>query len=166
MVFASKKDWWARYLIAPASMALIAGGAYLIWSGFDVSLLPDEMIVVKLHRSYFFSLLGLLMPGFGAALLWMLARTEYEITAERLVLYCGPNRTCIPLSAIDKASAVDRPWRGGLARGPAWSFDALRIDYRRPNGKSASPILLSPLDKELFLDRLRVSVARQTERRD
>jgi hypothetical protein len=154
MISSAKKDWWARYLAPLGALALIAGGAWMIWSGFEVSMMPGEMIVVQLHRSYFMSLLGLLMPLFGVMLLWMLASTEYEITAERLVLQCGPSRTCIPLSAIDKAIAVDRPWRGGLARGPAWSFDMLRVDYRRPNGKPASPVVISPRDRELFLSRL------------
>lgn len=154
MISASKKDWWARYLVAPAALALIAGGAWLTWSGFEVSMMPSEMIVVQLQRSYFLSLLGLLMPVFGATLLWMLASTEYEITAERLVLQCGPSRTCIPLSAIDRAVAVDRPWRGGLARGPAWSFEMLRVDYRRSNGKPASPVVFSPCDRDAFLSRL------------
>jgi hypothetical protein len=104
------------------------------------------------------------MPLFGVMLLWMLASTEYEITAERLVLQCGPSRTCIPLSAIDKAIAVDRPWRGGLARGPAWSFDMLRVDYRRPNGKPASPVVISPRDRELFLSRLSSSLERRESR--
>lgn len=158
MISASKKDWWARYLVVPAALALIAGGVWLTSSGFEVSMMPGEMIVVKLQRSYFLSLLGLLMPLFGVVLLWMLASTEYEITAERLVLQCGPSRTCIPLSAIDKAIAVDRPWRGGLARGPAWSFEMLRVDYRRPNGKRASPVVFSPRDRDAFLHRLAASL--------
>lgn len=160
MISSAKKDWWARYLAPLAALALIGGGAWLIWSSIEVSMMPGEMIVVQLHRSYFMSLLGLLMPFFGVVLLWMLASTEYEITAERLVLQCGPSRTCIPLSAIDNAIAVDRPWRGGLARGPAWSFDMLRVDYRRPNGKLASPVVISPRDRELFLSRLVSSLER------
>lgn len=160
MISSSKMDWWARYLAPLAALALIAGGAWLIWSGFEVSMMPGEMLVVQLHRSYFMSLLGLLMPLFGVVLLWMLASTEYEITDERLVLQCGPSRTCIPLKAIEKAIAVDRPWSGGLARGPAWSFDMLRVDYRRPNGKRASPIVISPRDRDLFLSRLAASLER------
>lgn len=162
MISASKKDWWARYLVVPAALALIAGGAWMIWSGFEVSMMPGEMIVVHLARSYFLSLLGLLMPLFGVMLLWMLASTEYEITAERLVLQCGPSRTCIPLHAIDRATAVDRPWRGGLARGPAWSFDLLRVDYRRPNGKPASPVVFSPRDRDAFLHRLACSLEQRS----
>ncbi|HUY93599.1 MAG TPA: PH domain-containing protein [Pirellulales bacterium] len=158
MISASKRDWWARYLVVPAALALIAGGAWLVWSSFEVSILPGDMLVVQLHRSYFMSLLGLLMPIFGVTLLWMLTTTEYEITAERLVLRSGPSRTCIPLGSIDRAFAVDRPWRGGLARGPAWSFDMLRVDYRLPNGKRASPIVFSPRDKDEFLRRLTQSL--------
>lgn len=158
MISRAKKDWWAKYLVGPFAAALIAGGAWIVWSGFEAKFTPGDMIVLHLHRSYFMLLLGALMPAFGVLILSMLAHTEYEITSSHLVLQSGPSRQRIPLATIERAFAVASPWQGGLARGPAWSFDMLRVHYRRKNGKRTARIVFSPAEKEEFLSRLTRSI--------
>lgn len=158
MISQAKKDWWARYLVGPLAVGLIIGGIWIVWSGFDAKFTPGDMIVIQLHRSYFMLLLGALMPAFGVLILSMLAHTEYEITPSHLVLQSGPSRHRIPLATIEKAFAVTNPWQGGLARGPAWSFDMLRVDYRRKNGRAAASIIFSPADKGEFLSCLSRSI--------
>ncbi len=152
MISPAKKDWWAKYLVGPFAVALIIGGAWIVWSGFEAKFAPGDMVVIHLHRSYFMLLLGALMPAFGVLILSMLAYTEYEITPSHLVLQSGPSRHRIPLAKIEKAFAVAGPWQSGLARGPAWSFDMLRVDYRRKNGRTAASIIFSPANKAEFLN--------------
>jgi hypothetical protein len=152
MISQAKKDWWAKYLVGPIAVALIIGGAWIVWSGFEAKFVPGDMIVIHLHRSYFMLLLGALMPAFGVLILSMLAYTEYEITPSHLVLQSGPSRHRIPLAKIEKAFAVASPWQSGLARGPTWSFDMLRVDYRRKNGRAAASIIFSPANKAEFLN--------------
>ncbi|MET0289911.1 MAG: PH domain-containing protein [Pseudoxanthomonas sp.] len=92
-----------------------------------------------------------LLPGLVLPL-WMLLGTHYLLTAERLLIRCGPFRWRIRLAEIRAVT----PTRS-LLSGPALSLDRLRIDHGHWNS-----VLISPHAREDFLARLahlRVAVA-------
>lgn len=76
--------------------------------------------------------------------LWLLLDTRYQLTAERLLVRCGPFRWRIALSEIRAVT----PTRS-LMSGPALSLDRLRVDYGRWRS-----VLISPRERQAFLDEL------------
>lgn len=76
--------------------------------------------------------------------LWLLRATHYTLDGTDLRVRSGPFRWRVPLREIHEV----RPTRNPLSS-PALSLDRLRIDYGR--GRS---IMISPRDREAFLERL------------
>lgn len=83
--------------------------------------------------------LTLLLP------LWLLLDTNYALTADELLVRSGPLRWRIALGEVHEVSPS-----GSWASSPALSLDRLRIRYG--NGRS---ILVSPREKQRFVDALR-----------
>ena len=59
----------------------------------------------------------------------------------------------MPLDAIEEAHST-HGFRLVVGLGLAWSLDVLHVKYRKPNGRLAYPVSISPRDKEGFLDEL------------
>ncbi len=77
-------------------------------------------------------------------MIWLLAGTRYTLTDSDLRVRCGPFRWRVALAEILSVT----PTRNPLSS-PAPSLDRLCIEYG--SGKS---IMISPKDKEAFLDEL------------
>ncbi|WP_010458870.1 PH domain-containing protein [Acidovorax radicis] len=77
--------------------------------------------------------------------LWLLLDTNYTLTAEELLIRCGPFRWRIALSDVREVSP-SRSWISS----PALSLDRLCI--RHGAGRS---ILVSPREKQRFIEALR-----------
>ena len=77
--------------------------------------------------------------------IWLLLDTHYTFTADTLRVQCGPFCWRIALAEVTEVSP-SRSW----VSSPALSLDRLRIRYGR--GRS---ILLSPREKQRFVEQLR-----------
>ncbi|RZJ55116.1 MAG: hypothetical protein EON49_21085, partial [Acidovorax sp.] len=77
--------------------------------------------------------------------LWLLLDTSYTLTAEELLVRSGPLRWRIALGDVREV-LPSRSW----VSSPALSLDRLRIRYGQ--GRS---ILISPREKQRFIDALR-----------
>jgi len=98
--------------------------------------LAAGMIMLGLAGEPFTLVLGL---GF-AVYIWLTRQARYEIFHDTLVVrYWSPRRKVLPLTEIKEVQLVKLPWVGvGLA---VWS-------------KEGRPIMIRPMDAELFLARL------------
>lgn len=92
----------------------------------------------------------ILLLGVGVPV-WMFVTTSYRFTETHLLVRAGPFRWRIPLNEITKI----KPSRD-LLSSPALSLDRLRIDYGRRF------ILISPLEKEEFLQDLGTRMSKET----
>lgn len=79
---------------------------------------------------------------------WLWFGTGYTVTDTDLKIKCGPIRTTILLDAISKIEKSTNP-----ASSPALSFKRLEIQY----GKFNKKVLISPKERESFLELLRNS---------
>lgn len=79
--------------------------------------------------------------------LWLVLDTNYTLTADELRIRSGPFRWCIALSEVREVSP-SRSWMSS----PALSLDRLHLRYG--DGRS---ILVSPREKQRFIDALRES---------
>ena len=77
--------------------------------------------------------------------LWLLLDTRYTVTADELQICSGPFRWCIALSEVREVS----PSRSWLSS-PALSLDRIRVQYG-----VARSVLVSPREKQRFVDCLR-----------
>lgn len=90
--------------------------------------------------------IGMVLLVMMGGLLFLLGvPTEYRVGQGFLVVRSGMMRIPIALETIESVRP-SRSWKSG----PAWSFDRLEVRYR---GRS---VLISPVDKSVFLDALRV----------
>lgn len=80
---------------------------------------------------------------------WLLSSTYYRIETGRLFISCGPVRLWVQLADITAITPTNNPLSS-----PALSLDRLRIEYGR--GKS---VMVSPRDKEAFVQDLRAAGA-------
>jgi len=126
MVFRSAVDWWF-YAVTLVTAVVVAYAVFPLLKAGQVG-----QIVVG-------GLTALVAVGLP---LWLLASTCYRVNAGSLEVRSGPFRWSIPLSEI-KAVRRSR----SVISSPALSLDRMEIKYGR--GKS---ILLSPRDREAFLD--------------
>src|SRR5262249_50613192 len=112
------------------------------------------------------ALVGLVLTGLGAVLLWMFFASAYEIAPPNLLVHFGPLRRTIPLKAIEEVV----PTKSLLIHGPEWSFiwsvDRLRIRYRKKSGKLGWAVAISPRDKFAFLLELAEAVPALEAERD
>jgi hypothetical protein len=77
--------------------------------------------------------------------LWLLRATYYRVDTADLHIRCGPFAWRVPLREIRAIT----PTRNPLSS-PALSLDRLRIDFAR-----GGSIMISPLDKDAFVEELR-----------
>ncbi|MBL8365864.1 MAG: PH domain-containing protein [Comamonas sp.] len=132
--FTSRVDSWL-IAIGPlaglAAAAVVAGVAVppALQSGRAVDLLVPALVVV----------IALVLP------MWLVLDTNYTFTAEELLVRSGPFRWRITLSEVREVSP-SRSWISS----PALSLDRLRIGYGAGRG-----ILVSPREKQRFIDCLR-----------
>ena len=89
--------------------------------------------------------------------IWILFSTGYTMTSDKLIARCGPFTTVVSLDAIEKIS----PSRSPVAS-PACSLDRLHIRY----SGSESGLLVSPIDKRVFLEALVVRCSNLTLKGD
>ncbi len=132
--FTSRVDSWL-IAIGPlaglAAAAVVAGVAVppALQSGRAVDLLVPALVVV----------IALVLP------MWLVLDTNYTFTAEDLLVRSGPFRWRITLSEVREVSP-SRSWISS----PALSLDRVRIGYGAGRG-----ILVSPREKQRFIDCLR-----------
>ncbi len=128
--FPSKRDGWLVALIWAGALVAVAAGVGQLGSA--TGTLPGL-------------LMGVLLIGMAAFLLWVLYGTGYTLTADRLLIRSGPFRFRVPLAEIDSVT----PSRNPLSS-PACSLDRLDVRYHRGRRR----ILISPEDKGRFLGSL------------
>ena len=87
----------------------------------------------------------LLMAAFMA---WILFSVYYTITATDLLVRAAFFRWRIPLDQIVEVYPTHNPLSS-----PALSLDRLRVNYKRPSGRTWW-VMISPKEKEQFLDDL------------
>ena len=125
MRFRSKVDVWFYLVFVVAGIGLLFGLFAAVVAG------PAPLLVTLVV-----TLVALGLP------VWLLVTTAYYVEGERLRVRAGPFTWNIPIAEIESV----RPSRA-LWSSPALSFDRLRIDYG-----SGRWILVSPEDKQGFLD--------------
>lgn len=128
--FASKRDLWLVLVLWVATLALV-------YASIDVAVSPTA----PLFKAVF---LFVCVSG-AVIMLWILYGTYYVLTDEVLLIRCGPFRQRVVVSAIQEVN----PTRTAMS-GAACSLDRLHIKYRG----SRSGVLISPADKQSFLQEL------------
>jgi hypothetical protein len=135
--FTSRVDSW---LLAIGPLA----GLFAITS-VAVTIVPFALNAGVLHDKTLLSLIALVFALTLLLPLWLLLDTNYTVTAEQLLVRSGPLRWRIALGDVREVSP-SRSW----VSSPALSLDRLRIGY----GKGRN-ILISPREKQRFIDALR-----------
>lgn len=146
MIYPAKCDWWIACVVVPTSVVQIGLGAVIAYT------VLTEAIPATLGLAG-----GILLLGIGGLLLWIWAGTSYEIGETELVSRVGPFRFRIPLKAIEEVVST-RGFHPVVGIGLAWSLDMLHVKYRRPSGRPAWPVSISPEDKTGFLHELAAAV--------
>lgn len=136
-VFRSKIDAWLLVALLVAITMSIHASATVLSAG------PAAWWIVP-----FIVVLGIGLP------LWLLLGTRYLLRPDQLTIRCGPFTWHVPVSAITSMT----PTRNPLSS-PALSLDRLRIDYGP--GKS---VMISPRDKERFIEQVEI-LRRSTQTR-
>jgi hypothetical protein len=129
ITFRSKVDGWL-------AAALIASAAASVLAVVIVGAVESPLLALTLSPLLLFSV-GL--P------IWLLAATSYTFDRVDLDVRCGPFAWRVPLREIRAVTATRNPLSS-----PALSLDRLRIDYGR-----MSSIMVSPHDKDGFMQELR-----------
>jgi hypothetical protein len=146
MIYPAKCDWWIACLVVPTSLLPIGIGAFVAYQAVTQAIPPVP------------GLLGAALAfGVGGLLLWMFLGTSYDIGETELVNRLGPFRFRVPLNAIEEVVST-RGFRLVVGLGLAWSLDMLHINYRKPSGRRAWPVSISPQDKTGFLQELAAAV--------
>jgi len=135
--FTSRVDSW---LLAIGPLA----GLFAITS-VAVTVVPFALNAGVLHDKTMLSLIAVVFASTLVLPLWLLLDTNYTLTAEELLVRSGPLRWRIALGDVREVSPS-----GSWASSPALSLDRLRIRYGQ--GRS---ILISPREKQRFIDALR-----------
>lgn len=138
MVYFAKVDRWFAALI---------GGIVVLEFGTGLSIIVSSQIK---GSPPFWDALGLgavLFAGgaFLALMLYGCYRIRYELTGPELIIRFGPFRKAVSVSSIVEVFPTHNPLSA-----PAPSFDRLRVNYRRTDGKHRF-LLISPKDRETFV---------------
>ena len=126
----SKRDLWITAVISLTAIVLLVAPLKLI----DSPVTPN----VKYP-------LVLACLAIAVLCVWILFSTGYTLTSDKLIARCGPFTTVVPLDAIESISPSRSP-----VSSPACSLDRLHIRY----SGSWSGLLVSPVDKRVFLEAL------------
>jgi hypothetical protein len=146
VIYPAKCDWWVACLVVPTSLVAIGIGAVIAYQA-----ATQAMPAVP-------GLFGAALPcGVGGLLLWMFLGTSYQIGETELVSRLGPFRFRVPLKAIEEVAST-RGFRLVVGLGLSWSLDMLHVYYRKPSGRRAWPVSISPQDKAGFLQELAAAV--------
>ena len=136
MTFHSKVDRWLRVVLFGAAIPpLVAVVAIAVTDSLLHGLMVSPML-----------LLAVGLP------IWLLRTTTYTFDADILLVRSGPFSWRVPIRDIRRVT----PTRNPLSS-PAFSLDRLRIEY----GNRA--LMISPDDKEGFLEELRRRMQAQAE---
>ena len=135
--FTSRVDSWLLAIGPLAGLFAIASVA--------VTVVPFALNASVLHDKTMLSLIAVVFASTLVLPLWLLLDTNYTLTAEELLVRSGPLRWRIALGDVREV-LPSRSW----ASSPALSLDRLRIRYGQ--GRS---ILISPREKQRFIDALR-----------
>ncbi|HWB08446.1 MAG TPA: PH domain-containing protein [Pirellulales bacterium] len=152
MSYRAKRDWWAKFLLAPLLVALIGGGIWILYTGVVFVQVPT-MLVLQWQRPAHEMAIGLIMIVIGAALFWSLVASRYQIGEPELIIGSGIDQRRVALSSIVEVVPTSAAFRGGWSRAPAWSFDLLRVTYQPRVGRPTS-VVIAPADKDEFLHAL------------
>jgi len=133
-VYGSKVDWWVGLVISIGAIVILVSSVGLL-----VSPPQDDVPTVWI------ALATLLLAAFMA---WVLFSVRYTLTTKDLLVRAAIFRWRVPLDQIVEVCPTHNPLSS-----PALSLDRLRINYRRPSGKTWW-VMISPKEKESFLDEL------------
>ena len=142
MVYPAKQDWWVACPVVLAGVNLIGVGSVVGYQTAMQRLAPVPGLILAAGAI-----------GVGGLLLWVFFATSYEIGESDLIARLGPFRWRAPLNAIEEIVSTNG-FRMIVGLGLAWSMDMLHVKYRKPNGRTASPVSISPRDKARFLEEL------------
>jgi Bacterial PH domain len=134
MAFKSAVDWWYYVLIVVVGFVVMFSVVPPMQSG-ELSLLFGAAIII----------LSLCLP------VWLLFSTNYRTDAKSLYIRSGPFSWTIPLAEIESVTPSRSLWSS-----PALSLDRLEVRYS--GGKQ---ILVSPRDRELFIDALTTGMTQE-----
>lgn len=132
--YRSKVDWWLGLILAVAFVAMVGAGIGLL-----ASPSPDASQV------RWVALVTFLMAAFTASLPFS---TSYTITGTDLLVKAAFFRWRVPLDQIVEVFPTHNPLSS-----PALSIDRLRVNYKRPSGRTWW-IMISPKFKDEFLNDL------------
>jgi hypothetical protein len=152
MSYRAKRDWWAKFLLAPLLLALIGGGIWVMYTGVHVVQVPT-MTVLQWQRPTHEMAVGLIMIVIGTALFWSFAASRYQIGEPELIIGSGIDQRRVAISSIVEVVPTSAAFRGGWSKAPAWSFDMLRVTYQPRAGRPTS-VVIAPADKDEFLNAL------------
>jgi hypothetical protein len=152
MSYRAKRDWWAKFLLAPLLVVLIGGGIWILYTGVIFVHVPS-MLILQWQRPAHEMAVGLIMIIIGTALFWSLLASRYQIGEPELIIGSGIDQRRVALSSIVEVVPTSAAFRGGWSRAPAWSFDLLRVTYQPRVGRPTS-VVIAPADKEEFLHAL------------
>lgn len=152
MSYRAKRDWWAKFLIAPLLVALIGGGFWLMFRSVEFSQAPNVLLIRWVRPSYELAA-GAVMVVISAALFWSLAASRYQIGGPELIIGSGIDQRRVELASIIEVVPTSAVFRGGWSRAPAWSLDLLRTTYEPQPGRATS-VVVAPADKNEFLHAL------------
>lgn len=134
LTFSSKIDGWLLVVLLGSALAcLFAAGSIML-----------SQIAGALWLAVVVVLLGCALPA------WLLAATNYALTATTLDIRSGPFRWRLSLTDVTRISPTRNP-----VSSPALSLDRLRIEYG--DGRW---IIISPREKERFIRELEQRRAR------
>jgi hypothetical protein len=150
--YRGKRDWWAKFLLAPGLVTLIGAGSWLLYTGMGVSQAPG-LLVIQWLRPPFELALGVVIILLAAGLLGSLLGSRYRIGGPELVIGSSIDQRRVALSSIVEVVSTSAAFRNGWSRAPAWSCDLLRITYQLRPGRSTS-VVVAPADKDEFLQAL------------
>ncbi|MNR80616.1 hypothetical protein D3C72_113410 [compost metagenome] len=127
-VYRSKIDIWLVVVLGFAMLAALYSAGQTMNSG-----TPGASVIAVLV-----AVVGIGLPA------WLLLSTRYTLDASHLLVQSGPFKWVVPLADIKSITPSNNP-----VSSPALSLDRLRIEY---GGRNA--LLISPRDKEQFLQQI------------
>ncbi|MHB0960534.1 MAG: PH domain-containing protein [Pirellulaceae bacterium] len=133
-VYRSKVDWWLWLVISVGVLVMLVSSVALL-----VNPPQDDVPAVWI---------ALAMLVLAAFMVWILFSTYYIVTATDLLVRAAFFRWRIPLEQIIEVFPTHNPLSS-----PALSLDRLRVNYKRPSGRTWW-VMISPNERDRFLDDL------------
>jgi hypothetical protein len=152
ILYCAKRDWWAKFFIAPGLLACMGIGAWLLYTGVGFVQVPSMLVVQWLREPHELAI-GAILIVVSAALFWSLLAGRYRIAEPELVVGSGIDERRVPLSSIVDVVPIHSPFRSGWSRAPVWSRDSLYVTYLSRPGRPSS-LIVAPVNQEAFLEAL------------